>query len=58
VTASKVKAVAEKYLAPTELVTVVVGPLESIRRARHPRWPVDLDSLASPGWNLRRRPTE
>jgi zinc protease len=58
VTASEVKAVAEKYLAPTELVTVVVGPLESIRKARHPRWPVDLDSLASPGWNPGRRPTE
>ncbi len=45
VTASDVKAMAEQYLDPAKLVTVVVGPLERIREARHPRWPVALDEL-------------
>jgi hypothetical protein len=27
------------------MVTVVVGPIEKIRQARHPRWPVDFDDL-------------
>ena len=36
---------AQKYLDPAAMVTVVVGPMEKIRAARHPRWPVDLDAL-------------
>ena len=45
VTAADVKAMAERYLDPADLVTVVVGPLARIRAARHPRWPVALDDL-------------
>jgi zinc protease len=47
VTAEQVKAVAQKYLKPIEMKTVIVGPIEKIRPARHPRWPVGLDELAS-----------
>ena len=45
VTGDQVKAMAQKYLDPAAMVTVVVGPMEKIRAARHPRWPVDLDAL-------------
>lgn len=45
VTAEDVKAVAQEYLDPASFVTVVAGPLERIRAARHPRWPVALDDL-------------
>jgi len=45
VTAADVKAVAQDYLDPSAFVTVVAGPLERIRAARHPRWPVALDDL-------------
>ena len=45
VTPADVKAIAQEYLDPTTLVTVVAGPLERIRAARHPRWPVALDEL-------------
>ena len=46
VTAAQVKEVATRYLDPASLVTVVVGPLEQIQAARHPRWPASLDDLA------------
>ena len=42
VTAEDIKAVAREYLDPSAFVTVVAGPLERIRAARHPRWPVAL----------------
>ena len=45
VTAEDVKAVAGEYLDPSAFVTVVAGPLDRIRAARHPRWPVALDDL-------------
>lgn len=45
VTAEDVKAVAQEYLDPSAFVTVVAGPLERIRAARHPRWPVALADL-------------
>ena len=47
VTASGVKALANQYLDPESLVTVVVGPLARIREARHPRWPIGLDEVAA-----------
>ncbi|MGE0555971.1 MAG: M16 family metallopeptidase [Gemmatimonadales bacterium] len=47
VTVDDVMASARRYLDPAELVTVVVGPLATIREARHPRWPVSLDELAA-----------
>ena len=37
--------VAQEYLNPAGFVTVVAGPLERIRAARHPRWPVALNEL-------------
>ena len=46
VTAAQIKDAATRYLDPAALVTVVVGPLEQIRAARHPRWPASLDELA------------
>lgn len=45
VTAEDVEAIAQEYLDPSDFVTVVAGPLERIRAARHPRWPVALDDL-------------
>lgn len=45
VTPDDVKTVAQAYLDPGAFVTVVAGPLERIRAARHPRWPVALDEL-------------
>ncbi len=45
VTAEDVKRVAREYLDPSAFVNVVAGPIERIRAARHPRWPVALDDL-------------
>lgn len=45
VIAADVKAAAREYLDPEAFVTVVAGPLQEIRAARHPRWPVALDDL-------------
>ena len=45
VTAADVKGAADRYLDPSSLVTVVVGPIARIRAARHPRWPVSLDEV-------------
>ena len=45
VTAQEVKGIAREYLDPSAFVTVVAGPLERIRAARHPRWPVALDEV-------------
>ncbi len=40
-----VKAIAREYLDPATFVTVVAGPLDRIRAARHPRWPVALEEV-------------
>ncbi len=45
VTPEDVKRVAREYLDPSTFMTVVAGPIERIRAARHPRWPVALDDL-------------
>ena len=45
VTTAEVDAVARAYLDPSAFVTVVAGPLDRIRAARHPRWPVALDDV-------------
>jgi predicted Zn-dependent peptidase len=47
VTAEEVKELATKYLDGRKMVTVVVGPIEKIRTARHPRWPISLEALES-----------
>ena len=48
VTAEQVQAAAAKYIQPDRLATVVIGQLEAVRTARHPRWPATLDELARP----------
>lgn len=45
VTVADVRQAARAYLDPAAMSAVVVGPVEKIRRARHPRWPVTLDEL-------------
>lgn len=47
VTLDQVKGVAGKYLQPGTMAVVIIGPLEKIRAARHPRWPVSLDELTA-----------
>jgi zinc protease len=45
VTAENVRAAAETYVHPDRMVTVIIGQLDSVRKARHPRWPVTLDQV-------------
>jgi predicted Zn-dependent peptidase len=45
VTVEEVMASARRYLDPAGMVTVVVGPLEKIRGARHARWGVGLEEV-------------
>ena len=45
VTAEDVGAVARKYVHPEIMGTVVIGQIDKVRQARHPRWPVSLDDL-------------
>jgi zinc protease len=43
VTADQVKEAADRYLDPAQMATVVVGPMDRIAAAKHPRWPATLD---------------
>jgi predicted Zn-dependent peptidase len=45
VTAQAVTAAARKYISPAQLGAVVIGQLEEVGRARHPRWPVALEEV-------------
>ena len=45
VTAAEVTAAAHKYVAPASLTAVVVGQIDAVRAARHPRWPVALEEV-------------
>jgi zinc protease len=45
VTAADVQRVATTYVHPDQAVTVVIGPLDTVRKARHPRWPFAFDEL-------------
>jgi zinc protease len=47
VSADDVVTVARKYIHPDMLATVVIGQVEKVRQARHPRWPVALDDLVA-----------
>ncbi len=49
VTAQAVSAAAQKYTNPSNMGTVVIGQVDDVRKARHPRWPVALDELAASG---------
>jgi predicted Zn-dependent peptidase len=46
VTAEQVQAAAAKYIQPDKLATVLIGQLDAVRTARHPRWPATLDELS------------
>jgi zinc protease len=45
VTAENVRAAAERYIQPDQMRTVIIGQLDAVRKARHPRWPVALDEV-------------
>ena len=45
VTAADITAAAHKYIDPGALTAVVVGQIDEVRAARHPRWPVALDEV-------------
>ena len=45
VTAQRVSTVAQKYVHPDQLGVVVIGQIDAVRKARHPRWPVALDEV-------------
>jgi zinc protease len=45
VTAADVTRVAQKYVHPDMLGTVVIGQIDAVRAARHPRWPVAFDEV-------------
>ena len=45
VTAQAVSAAAQKYIHPETMGTVVIGQIDEVRKARHPRWPVALDEV-------------
>jgi predicted Zn-dependent peptidase len=45
VTSAQVAAVATRYIRPDQIGVVVVGPLDAVRKARHPRWPAALDEV-------------
>lgn len=48
VTAEQVTAAAQKYIHPETIGTVLIGQIDEVRAARHPRWPVALDEVAHP----------
>jgi hypothetical protein len=45
VTAAQVAAAARRYIEPERLGTVLIGQLDAVRTARHPRWPAALEEL-------------
>ena len=49
VTGEQVQAAAAKYIHPDKLVTVLIGQLDAVRNARHPRWPATLEEFSRGG---------
>jgi zinc protease len=47
VTAADVKRVAMTYVHPERMVTVIIGQLDAVRTARHPRWPLALEEVTA-----------
>ena len=47
VTAQEVTAAAAEYIDPGAMTAVVVGQIDDVRAARHPRWPFELDEVPS-----------
>lgn len=48
VTVEQVRTAAAQYIQPDKLVTVLIGQLDAVRNARHPRWPAVMDELIRP----------
>ena len=48
VTGEQVRTAAAQYIQPDKLVTVLIGQLDAVRNARHPRWPATMDELMRP----------
>lgn len=46
-TADQVQAAAERYIQPDRMTAVLVGQLEAIDAARHPRWSFTLEQVRS-----------
>jgi predicted Zn-dependent peptidase len=53
VTAQAVSAAAQKYINPATMGTVIIGQVDEVRKARHPRWPVALDEVTGSGAGTR-----
>jgi len=49
VTPQQVQAAAAKYVHPEQVGTVLIGQIEKVRAARHPRWPAALDEVLAIG---------
>src|SRR5262249_14734087 len=47
VTAADVKRVAMTYVHPEGMVTVIIGQLDAVRKARHPRWTLTLEEVTA-----------
>src|SRR5262245_29095231 len=45
VTAQAVTAAAQKYVHPDMMGVTIIGQIDAVRKARHPRWPVALDEV-------------
>ena len=45
VTSGQVTDVARRYIRPEQMGVVVIGQLDAVRNARHPRWPATLDDV-------------
>jgi len=45
VTAQAVTAAAQKYVHPEMMGITIIGQIDAVRKARHPRWPVTLDEV-------------
>jgi predicted Zn-dependent peptidase len=45
VTSRQVTDVAQRYIRPEQMGAVVIGQLDAVRKARHPRWPATLDDV-------------
>ena len=49
VTSTEVTAAAARYIRPDQMGVVVIGPLDTVRKARHPRWPATLNEVLPAG---------
>jgi predicted Zn-dependent peptidase len=45
VTARDVTDAAARYIQPDRMGVVIIGQLDAVRKARHPRWPATLEEV-------------